>query len=110
MNIQDIQDQISTKRAELRVLEAQLEKAAKDKVLCPGCNTYFDKKQLMTGQFQETVKNECVYTDAGYGDTDEYADVTYLRTVVRCPKCGRELKRNSIKIGEANRWSRFDRC
>ena len=79
-----------------------------NKIHCRACGEYFDNTVKTTSE-ECTLKNECVYSDSGYGDTDEYADVTYLITFYICPYCGHKNEKRRMYLREANRWSRFDR-
>lgn len=107
MEISEIQEAIFSKESELRTLKSLLEEATKDKIYCSGCDSYWAKDQVMVGSFTETKKGECVFTDCGYGDDDEFADVTYNHIITRCPKCGQELSRQSIWMKETNRHDRY---
>lgn len=52
---------------------------------CNECDYYFSSpKDVST---RKVVRNICIYSDAGYGDMDEYADVVYFQSIVSCPKC-----------------------
>ena len=73
---------------------------------CKECNSYYPKEDAGT-ETSTKVCTECVYQDAGYGDDDEYAEVTRLVTYDICPLCGGKSYRNSIVLKQGpskKRW------
>ena len=101
----EIQLDILRHKADLKILENELEKATEGMVKCHKCNAYYDPKNLSVGTYDET-KTETVYTDCGYGDDDELAEVTRRHVVKRCPKCGYEIEHKDYYLGEKNRRCR----
>ena len=73
---------------------------------CEGCTQYFPKLNAKEFNKRETVR-ECVYQDCGYGDDDEYADVTYLCFYTKCPYCGAWKRTRKLYIKEENRHGRY---
>ena len=68
---------------------------------CPSCGTYFDKKKIKIFEEERFIRNCLVWTDAGYGDDDQFADRKYKVTYCVCPKCSQkyELSKNCIWQG-----------
>lgn len=100
-----IEKEISQHKLDIKRLQEELKSATVGLIKCTGCDSYFKPEDLTEGSYKETT-TECVYTDAGYGDDDEYAEVTRIYIVKRCPKCGKELDRKSFYLGESNRRCR----
>ena len=67
-----------------------IDKETNNYSLCPNCKRYIQKNEYISETKRIVSKNECIYRDAGYGEDDEYADVTYLVCYKRCPKCKRK--------------------
>lgn len=66
---------------------------------CKVCGRYYKTELQKEETIIETDHRVCVYRDCGYGDDDEYADVTYEKTFAVCPLCkkrNRELRRFPI--------------
>lgn len=105
-DIEKIQEEITKKKREVEALKIKLKEATADKIYCESCQRYFEEKSITKGQYIDTIYGACVYTDSGYGDGDEFADVTYLHTVRRCPRCGKELYHNRTLIKEENHRKR----
>lgn len=79
----------------------------KDNYHCISCGTYFARNEAHFESTNETVKGECVFRDAGYGDDDRFADCEYVVLRVVCPKCGKkkETARHRLKyMNERDRW------
>ena len=74
---------------------------------CNKCNQYFEKIHWGHRTEEELHKGICVFTDAGYGDDDEYADVTYKVYYLVCPYCGARKEFSKIAIKEENRRGRY---
>lgn len=74
---------------------------------CANCKKYY-KTKTEKSDVDEYTMNVCVYRDCGYGDDDEYADVTYRAIYRVCPLC---KKRNGesyrYPIKESNRRGRW---
>lgn len=82
------------------------EKIFKKYTRCFECKKFSPIKDFKKTYKQEENKGVIVYTDAGYGDNDEIADVTYLVTYSVCPKCGAEKEIKKMFLSEKNRHSR----
>jgi len=80
---------------------------AKNKYFCEKCRKYSDIKKLKQTTKTEISRGQCVYTDAGYGDGDEYADVEYLVTYNICPLCKAESYKSKFYINQYNRHDRY---
>ena len=52
---------------------------------CPKCQRYYLKSHWRNETGEETRYGEIVYIDAGYGDDDEVADITYHVKYKVCP-------------------------
>ena len=76
-------------------------------VFCEKCKKYIRKSRMKTISETKTVRGVCVYTDAGYGDDDMFADVTYNFTYWVCPKCGERKVKFKNKIRETNLRRRY---
>lgn len=61
---------------------------------CPNCEKFYPKESLEHHASPRTT-TETVYTDAGYGDDDEIAEVTRMIQYNDCPVCG-----YSVQMGE----------
>lgn len=98
--IQEAKKLVDTKQDELKQLE--------DKAwFCRNCSKYYPKDIIITS-IETATQCETVYTDAGYGDDDEIADVTRQYTCIQCPVCGK-TQRASTKgqyMYERNRRKR----
>ncbi len=73
---------------------------------CPKCGKYSLKKKCRVETKEVTDYGVTVYTDCGYGDDDEIADVTYLVYYNVCPVCGGLTEKNRYEIRETNRHRR----
>lgn len=76
---------------------------------CSKCNKYFLKTKYTKTWETETYKDELVYSDAGYGDDDEYADVTYNIEYLICPSCGAKNENKKMYLHMKNRHKRWER-
>lgn len=73
---------------------------------CPNCEKNYPKESV-TRCFREVTGIETVYTDSGYGDDDEIAEVTRLVPFLQCPVCGQSCKAGiGSKLHEKNRHTR----
>lgn len=88
------------------MIQACIDAHLKGKWHCEHCNTYFDMKTVAGVSRKEVDKGVCVFSDYGYGDWDEFADVEYLKTYKICPKCGAETAFQKMYVGESNRRGR----
>lgn len=92
-------------------VERELTKARKNLqenyIYCKKCNQYHPKEYLQTISRTETSVGECVFTDAGYGDYDEFADVIYLVTSYVCPSCGSNIEKGRTTLYTSNRRDRW---
>lgn len=77
----------------LNILHKEKENILQQHYHCDQCKEYFPKNNVKVEEKIET-HYECVFTDAGYGDDDRFADVTYSYIYGICPYCG---SRNFIK-------------
>ena len=75
----------------------------KSYIKCKECGKYSLKSKFKLGIEEKLVKGVCVYRDCGYGDDDQYADVTYSVLYGICPYCGGKNERDRITIKEENR-------
>ena len=82
------------------------EKIFKKYTQCFNCKKFSLIKDFQQTYKQEEYKGVTVYTDAGYGDDDEIADVTYLVTYSICPNCGAEKEIKKMFLSEKNRHCR----
>lgn len=92
----ELHDQI--KSAEKKMHEAEGEVMRQKKALvdlmnkawfCPDCRKYYALDDCGRTMREET-NTEITYTDAGYGDNDEIAEVTRSFTYIICPVCGHQ--------------------
>ncbi len=79
----------------------------KDYIKCSKCGKYSLKEQFKTHTDVEVIKNQLVYSDCGYGDDDEFADVTYLVFYNVCPLCNGLSEINRYFVKEENRSTRY---
>lgn len=82
------------------------DKLDKNYIKCSKCKKYSLIKSFKYKNKKEIRHGVTVYRDAGYGDDDEIADVTYSVDYVVCPICGGLTETNRYKIGESNRHKR----
>ncbi|MBP3255024.1 MAG: hypothetical protein J6M60_00825 [Clostridia bacterium] len=75
---------------------------------CWNCKKYSLTKDFELVNKTEEHKGVLVYSDCGYGDNDEFADVTYLIEYKKCPKCKALEEKSRMYISEKNRHSRYD--
>lgn len=76
---------VSAERKIYNLFELKIKDLEKNSVRCTNCKENFKiPKKLESKEF---VRTETVYTDAGYGDDDKVADVTYIGEFATCPKC-----------------------
>lgn len=109
----ELNDKIENALAEIAKAESVVaEKKAELKQLnklswyCLNCKKHYPKDKVIRS-YEKVTAIETVYTDAGYGDDDEIAEVTRLATVLQCPVCGRRFIQNGgTKLGERNRHTR----
>ena len=74
---------------------------------CSKCGRYSLKKRFDIIYDQELVKGVTVYSDAGYGDDDKFADVTYSVEYLVCPICKGLTEKSRYPIAESNRRGRW---
>lgn len=79
------------------------EKISKKYLKCTYCNKYYLLTSYSIISNIELRKGILVYTDAGYGDDDKIADVTYNVSYYLCPVCGRKMEKDRYQISETNR-------
>ncbi len=91
----------------MEVLTKEKKKLLDDSYYCKECKQYFEKLHWGHRTEEELHKGVCVFTDAGYGDDDEYADVTYRIYYLVCPYCGARKEFSKIKLKEENRRGRW---
>lgn len=106
----DIKDQLNI-LSDFDVCINKLRKELQSKIdtdycYCNNCNNYFLKAELQTESELKTEYGQCVYTDAGYGDDDEFADVTYRYIWYICPNCHSKILKKRYYISESNRRGR----
>ena len=82
------------------------EKIYKKYQKCSTCKKFSLIKDFKKIHKQKEDKGVTVYVDAGYGDDDEIADVTYLVTYSVCPNCGAESEIKRMFLSEKNRRCR----
>lgn len=70
---------------------------------CWECGKYSLTSDFENIHEQVEHKGVIVYVDAGYGDNDEIADVTYLMRYAICPKCKHKKLLKKTFISEKNR-------
>lgn len=58
---------------------------------------------MTTIRQEKTQKGITVQSDAGYGDGDVIADITYAVWSVECPKCKELIPHDKKQIAETNR-------
>ena len=73
---------------------------------CSKCGKYYQKSKCSSTYRTEVERGVTVYVDSGYGDDDEFADVTYNVEYVTCPFCGKEKEKSKMWLGESNRRTR----
>ena len=73
---------------------------------CSKCGRYSLKKRFKTSNGERLVKGVTVYSDAGYGDDDEIADITYSVKYLVCPFCNGLTEQSKYPLVESNRRSR----
>ena len=69
-------------------------------VICTHCGARFVPIDPVE---KKSTNREIVYTDAGWGDDDEIADVTRLIKTAICPVCKKDIIIEQKYISEANR-------
>lgn len=69
-------------------------------IMCTHCGAKFVPINPIE---KEATNREVVYSDAGYGDEDEVADVTRLVKTATCPSCHKETFLESHYLRESNR-------
>ena len=77
------------------------EKLLKNYSYCKDCRKYYPTKDVEYKEGLHTSE-ECIFTDAGYGDYDEYAKVTRRYTYRVCPFCKNftQIKDEYVSTGE----------
>ena len=65
-----------------------IERKTRNYTFCESCKKYVRTKSFKEIEKEKWVSDVCIYHDAGYGDSDEYADVLYLFKYSVCPNCG----------------------
>ena len=78
-------------------------KISKKYAKCGHCGKYSFIHEFKTISKKEEFKDVIVHTDAGYGDNDQMADVTYLITYSICPKCNANTEKSRMYLSENNR-------
>ena len=82
------------------------EKVAKKNLKCKVCGKYSPYKEFLTVYETITDKDVIVYTDCGYGDDDEIADVTYHVSYYLCPICHKKFEQDRYWLSETNKRKR----
>ena len=81
-------------------------KLSNNYVYCSNCKKYALKKDLKLLFKEVEFKDQVVFIDAGYGDNDEFADVTYLVNYYTCPYCKADIEKSKMYLSEKNRHSK----
>lgn len=89
-------------------LDDYIKQITKNYTLCPHCQKYSLTKKLKNISEQIIEHNVCVYQDAGYGDNDQFASVTYLVFYDICPKCDHKIETSRLTLDISNRHNRYD--
>ena len=96
--------------SKLELLTDEMKNAAKNRTLlyCPKCGEIFEIDADKTYTVKTIDHNRCVYSDCGYGDYDEFADIEYTHICQKCPKCEEEVRivffKEELKETRHNRW------
>jgi len=96
-------------RAESALLELRNEyrsRLYKKYYFCSKCNKYYLRNAWKEEINKEINYGVVVYSDCGYGDNDEIADVEYNVKYKVCPKCGNKAVIGKETIREFNRRDR----
>lgn len=83
------------------------DKLKKNNYHCISCDAYFARNEAHFKSTHETVKGECVFRDAGYGDDDRFADCQYIVLYITCPKCGKKIETARHRISYSNERDRW---
>ena len=78
----------------------------KSYVKCSKCGKYLMKIRL-TVVNENILECKCIYSDAGYGYDDVFADVTYNVESYICPYCGEKIEKNRYELSESNKRNRW---
>lgn len=91
---------------ELKARQASLKDELVDSLqYCSKCNHYYDLEDLKLS-FEESHVVECVFTDAGYGDDDRFANVKRAHTYYHCPLCQEVLRHTSVVVSTGKSFTR----
>ena len=83
------------------------ERINKSYLFCDKCHKYSLKTRMKIKSRLETVKNKLIFSDAGYGDNDIYADVTYNIYDYVCPYCGASIEKIKFEVDTTNEHNRY---
>ena len=82
-------------------------KKTKKHTKCFNCGKYSLTKDFKEIYEQVENKGQVVYIDSGYGDDDEFADVTYSVCFSICPICKAKKEKSRMFLFEKNRHGRL---
>lgn len=74
---------------------------------CQKCGKYSIIKNTKSILETEVHHDVLVYANAGYGDDDEYADITYSICYSICPFCGGKSELNRYPLNVSNYHKRY---
>lgn len=83
------------------------ERINKSYIRCNNCKRYLLKKRLTIVHQLEVKQGECILSDAGNGDDNIFADVTYNVCYAICQNCGAKIERDRYVIKEENKRNRY---
>lgn len=102
--LKKIKDQINKTKADI---ESIINKSIKNLLRCPKCGKYINPQSVESKYKNKTELGVCIYSDCGYGDDDEYADITYQIIYKKCPFCNNDIETSRYKISESNRRNKY---
>lgn len=105
----ELEDQINIlneiKNNSFEIINEILNEKTKNKVYCKECKKYFNSNNIFYEE--KTIKDVLTSADAGYGDNDEYGDITWLFSYYMCNKCNNKIFKDKQYLYTENTHTRL---
>ena len=96
--------QLSLLNKMIDIIKLMKAEVTTNKIFCHNCKEWFDNSKIIISS-QKEIREVLTFTDAGYGDYNEYANIEYKVTYEECPFCHNKKEVYKSQIRTINEWS-----